>query len=232
MLEKLKEEVFQANLDLPKHGLVKFTWGNVSAIDREQNLFVIKPSGVDYDGMTASDMVVCDLNGNVVEGKLNPSSDTATHAVLYQKFPEIGGIVHTHSSWATIWAQAGLDIPAMGTTHADTFYGAIPCARFLTEAEIERGYEAETGNVIVETFAERKLNPLEVPGVLLHGHGPFTWGKDAASAVVNAVVLDEVAKLNLYTRELNHFAELLPQRVLDKHYLRKHGKDAYYGQNN
>lgn len=232
MLEKLKEEVFQANLDLPKHGLVKFTWGNVSAIDREQNLFVIKPSGVDYEGMTASDMVVCDLNGKVVEGKLNPSSDTATHAVLYQKFPEIGGIVHTHSSWATIWAQAGLDIPAMGTTHADTFYGAIPCARFLTAAEIERGYEAETGNVIVETFAERNLNPLEVPGVLLHGHGPFTWGKDAASAVVNAVVLDEVAKLNLYTRELNHFAELLPQRVLDKHYLRKHGKDAYYGQNN
>ena len=179
MLEALKEKVFQANLDLPKHGLVKYTWGNVSEIDRQSGLFVIKPSGVDYETMKASDMVVCDLEGNVVEGDLNPSSDTPTHAVLYQAYPEIGGIVHTHSTWATIWAQAGLDVPAMGTTHADTFYGAVPCARFLTQAEIDRGYEAETGNIIVETFTERGLKPLEVPGVLLHGHGPFTWGKDS-----------------------------------------------------
>lgn len=230
MLEKLKEEVFQANLDLPKHGLVKFTWGNASAFDRESGLFVIKPSGVDYDTMTASDMVVVDLDGNVVEGTLNPSSDTATHAVLYKRYPEIGGIVHTHSTWATIWAQAGLDVPAMGTTHADTFYGAVPCARFLTQEEIDRGYEVETGNVIIETFEERGIDVLEVPGVLLRGHAPFTWGKDIQSAVVNSVVLEEVAKMNLYTRELNRFAEELPQRILDKHYLRKHGKNAYYGQ--
>lgn len=231
MLEKLKEEVFQANLELPQRGLIKYTWGNVSAYDPDSKLFVIKPSGVDYQHLTADDMVVVDLNNQVVEGSLNPSSDTPTHAVLYQQFPEIGGIVHTHSTWATIWAQAGLDVPAMGTTHADTFYGAVPCARFLTQAEIDSGYEHETGKVIVETFAERQLKPLEVPGVLLHGHGPFTWGKDAKSAVMNAVVLDEVCKMNLFTRELNHFAEALPQRILDKHYLRKHGKDAYYGQN-
>lgn len=230
MLEALKETVFKANLDLPKHGLVKYTWGNVSAIDRDAGLFVIKPSGVDYETMQASDMVVCDLAGNVVEGNLNPSSDTPTHAVLYQAFPEIGGVVHTHSTWATIWAQAGLDVPAMGTTHADTFYGSVPCARFLTQEEIDRGYEAETGHAIVETFEERGLDPLAIPGVLLHGHGPFTWGKTADSAVMNAVVLDEVAKMNLFARELNHFAEPLPQRILDKHYLRKHGKDAYYGQ--
>lgn len=230
MLEQLKEEVFQANLDLPKHGLIKFTWGNVSAVDREKQLFVIKPSGVDYETMKASDMVVCDFEGNVVEGELNPSSDTPTHAVLYQKFPEIGGVVHTHSTWATIWAQAGLDVPAMGTTHADTFYGSVPCARFLTQEEIDAGYEAQTGHLIVETFKERGIDPMEVPAVLLHGHGPFTWGKDANAAVVNAVVLDEVAKMNLFARELNHFAEELPQRILDKHYLRKHGENAYYGQ--
>jgi L-ribulose-5-phosphate 4-epimerase len=230
MLEKLKEEVFQANLDLPKHGLVKFTWGNASAFDRERGLFVIKPSGVDYDTMKASDMVVVDLDGNVVEGALNPSSDTATHAVLYKHFPEIGGIVHTHSTWATIWAQAGLDVPAMGTTHADTFYGSVPCARFLTQEEIDCGYEVETGKVIIETFEERGLDIFAVPGVLLRGHAPFTWGKDVQSAVMNSVVLEEVAKMNLYTRELNRFAEELPQRILDKHYLRKHGKDAYYGQ--
>lgn len=230
MLEKLKEEVFQANLDLPKHGLVKFTWGNASAFDRERGLFVIKPSGVDYKTMTASDMVVVDLDGNVVEGKLNPSSDTATHAVLYKHYPEIGGIVHTHSTWATIWAQAGLDVPAMGTTHADTFYGSVPCARYLTQEEIDRGYEIETGKVIIETFEERGLDIFAVPGVLLRGHAPFTWGKDVQSAVMNSVVLEEVSKMNLYTRELNRFAEELPQRVLDKHYLRKHGKDAYYGQ--
>lgn len=230
VLEKLKEEVFQANLDLPKHGLVKYTWGNASAIDHESGLFVIKPSGVDYETMKASDMIVVDLDGNVVEGALNPSSDTPTHAVLYKHYPEIGGIVHTHSTWATIWAQAGLDVPAMGTTHADTFYGSVPCARFLTQEEIDRGYEVETGNVIIETFEERGLDILAVPGVLLHGHGPFTWGKDAKSAVINSVVLDEIAKMNLFARELNHFAEELPQRILDKHYLRKHGKNAYYGQ--
>ncbi len=230
VLEQLKEEVYQANLDLPKHGLVKFTWGNASAIDRESGLFVIKPSGVDYETLKPSDMVVVDLEGNVVEGELNPSSDTMTHAVLYNHYPEIGGIVHTHSTWATIWAQAGLDVPAMGTTHADTFYGSIPCARFLTKEEIDQGYEAQTGHVIIETFEERGLDVLAVPGVLLHGHGPFTWGKDVKSAVINSVVLDEVAKMNLFARELNHFAPTLPQRVLDKHYLRKHGKNAYYGQ--
>ena len=210
--------------------MIKYTWGNVSAVDREKGLFVIKPSGVGYDDMKASDMVVCDFDGNVIEGDLNPSSDMPTHAVLYKEFPEIGAVVHTHSTWATIWAQAGLDVPAMGTTHADTFYGTVPCARFLTQAEIDRGYEEETGNAIVETFRERGIKPMEVPGVLLHGHGPFTWGKDAKGAVLNAVVLDEVCKTNLFARQLNAFAEELPQRILDKHYLRKHGENAYYGQ--
>ncbi|MBC1307515.1 L-ribulose-5-phosphate 4-epimerase [Listeria booriae] len=230
MLEDLKEEVFQANLELPERGLIKYTWGNVSAFDKASQCFVIKPSGVGYAEMKASDMVVVDLDNHVVEGDLNPSSDTPTHAVLYRNFPEIGGIVHTHSTWATIWAQAGLDVPAMGTTHADTFFGAVPCARVLTQDEIDAGYEHETGNVIVETFSERGVNPTDVPGVLLHGHGPFTWGKDATSAVMNAVVLDEVCKMNYYTRQLNSYAEELPKRVLDKHYLRKHGKNAYYGQ--
>ena len=230
MLEQLKEEVFQANLELPERGLIKYTWGNVSAVDREKGLFVIKPSGVGYDDMQASDMVVCDFEGNVIEGDLNPSSDMPTHAVLYKEFPEIGAVVHTHSTWATIWAQAGLDVPAMGTTHADTFYGTVPCARFLTQAEIDRGYEEETGRAIVETFRERGIKPMEVPGVLLHGHGPFTWAKDAKGAVLNAVVLDEVCKTNLFARQLNAFAEELPQRILDKHYLRKHGENAYYGQ--
>ncbi|MCP3028966.1 L-ribulose-5-phosphate 4-epimerase AraD [Halobacillus sp. A5] len=230
MLEQLKEEVFYANLELPKQGLVKYTWGNASAIDRESGLFVIKPSGVDYETMKASDMVIVDLKGNVVEGELNPSSDTPTHAVLYKHYPEIGGIAHTHSTWATIWAQAGLDVPAMGTTHADTFYGSVPCARFLTQEEIDRSYETETGNVIIETFEERGLDVLAVPGVLLHGHAPFTWGKDVNSAVLNSVVLEEISKMNLFARELNHFAQELPQRILDKHYLRKHGENAYYGQ--
>ncbi len=230
MLEQLKEEVYQANLELPKHGLVKFTWGNASAIDHDRCLFVIKPSGVEYETMKPSDMVVVDLDGNVVEGDMNPSSDTLTHAVLYRHYPEIGGIVHTHSTWATIWAQAGLDVQAMGTTHADTFYGAIPCARFLTQEEIDRGYEAATGQVIIETFEERGIDVLAVPGVLLRGHGPFTWGKDVKDAVVNSVVLDEVSKMNLFARGLNDLASELPQRILDKHYLRKHGKNAYYGQ--
>jgi len=230
VLDKLKEEVFQANLDLPKHGLVKYTWGNVSAIDRESGLFVIKPSGVTYEKMTAQDMVVVDLEGRVVEGELNPSSDTLTHAVLYKHYPQIGGIAHTHSTWATIWAQAGLDVQAMGTTHADTFYGSVPCARFLTEKEVNDGYEVETGKVIIETFEKRGLDVLAVPGILLQGHGPFTWGKDAKSAVMNSVVLDEVSKMNFFTQKLNGLAEELPQRILDKHYLRKHGKNAYYGQ--
>lgn len=230
MLEQLKEEVFQANLELPQRGLIKYTWGNVSAFDKETGCFVIKPSGVSYEDMRAEDMVVVDLDNQVIEGRYTPSSDTPTHAVLYRAFPEIGGIVHTHSTWATAWAQAGLDVPAMGTTHADTFYGTVPCARFLTQEEIDNGYEHETGNVIVETFEERGILPMEVPGVLLHGHGPFTWGKDAKSAVMNAVVLDEVCKTNLFARQLNHFAEELPQRILDKHYLRKHGEHAYYGQ--
>ncbi|MDR7242731.1 MULTISPECIES: L-ribulose-5-phosphate 4-epimerase [Priestia] len=230
MLDKLKEEVFQANVDLPKHGLVKYTWGNVSAIDRDSGLFVIKPSGVTYEKMTAKDMVVVDLDGRVVEGELNPSSDTLTHAVLYKHYPQIGGIAHTHSTWATIWAQAGLDVQAMGTTHADTFYGSVPCARFLTEKEVNDGYEVETGKVIIETFEERGLDVLAVPGILLQGHGPFTWGKDAKSAVMNSVVLDEVSKMNFFTQKLNGLAEELPQRILDKHYLRKHGQNAYYGQ--
>ncbi|WP_054957450.1 L-ribulose-5-phosphate 4-epimerase [Paenibacillus dakarensis] len=230
MLEALKEEVYLANLELPKQGLVKYTWGNVSAVDRESGLFVIKPSGIDYEQMKPDDMVVVDFDGNVVEGTLRPSSDTPTHAVLYKHFSEIAGIVHTHSTWATVWAQAGLDVPVMGTTHADTFYGSVPCARFLTQEEIDRGYETETGRVIIETFEERGLDVLAVPGILLHGHAPFTWGKDAKSAVMNSVVLEEVCKMNLFARELNHFAEELPQRILDKHYLRKHGKNAYYGQ--
>ncbi|MGG0486342.1 L-ribulose-5-phosphate 4-epimerase [Priestia aryabhattai] len=232
MLDKLKEEVFQANLDLPKHGLVKYTWGNVSAVDRDSGLFVIKPSGVTYEKMTAQDMVVVDLDGRVVEGKLNPSSDTLTHAVLYKHYPQIGGIAHTHSTWATIWAQAGLDVQAMGTTHADTFYGSVPCARFLTEKEVSDGYEVETGKVIIETFEKRGLDVLAVPGILLQGHGPFTWGKDAKTAVMNSVVLDEVSKMNFFTQKLNGLAEELPQRILDKHYLRKHGQNAYYGQGN
>ncbi|MBR7927529.1 L-ribulose-5-phosphate 4-epimerase [Aerococcaceae bacterium zg-ZUI334] len=230
MLEKLKEEVFQANLELPQRGLIKYTWGNVSAVDRELQIFVIKPSGVDYERMTAEDMVVCDFDGNVVEGKLRPSSDMPTHAVLYKNFDSIGGIVHTHSPWATSWAQSGQDVPAMGTTHADTFYGSVPCARFLTAAELAAGYERETGNLIVETFKQRAIDPVAIPAILLQGHGPFTWGKNANDAVMHAVVLEEICRMNYYTRMLNPFAPELPQEILDKHYLRKHGKNAYYGQ--
>ncbi|MDZ7605711.1 MAG: L-ribulose-5-phosphate 4-epimerase [Cyclobacteriaceae bacterium] len=227
MLEKLKTSVFRANLDLVKHNLVIFTWGNVSAIDREQGLIVIKPSGVSYDVMKEEDMVVVDLDGNVVEGKFKPSSDTATHLVLYKHFKSIGGIVHTHSPWATIWAQAGTAVPALGTTHADYFYGEIPCTRKLTKKEIDSSYELETGNVIVETF--RKLDPIAIPGVLVNNHGPFAWGKDAHDAVHNAVVLEEVAKMAYYTLSINK-VPAIDQDLLDKHYLRKHGKNAYYGQ--
>lgn len=230
MLENLKEEVFQANLELPKQGLIKYTWGNVSGFDNESQLFVIKPSGLDYETMKASDMVVVDLDGNVVEGALKPSSDTPTHAILYKKFNGIQGIVHTHSPWATAWAQAGLDVPTYGTTHADTFYGTVPCARFLTKDEIDKGYEKETGKVIVETFNRKEIDYEAVPGVLLNGHGPFTWGETPSSAVLNSVVLEEVCKINYYSKQLNFELEKLPKEILDKHYLRKHGKYAYYGQ--
>lgn len=229
MLKNLKREVFLANLELPKQKLIKYTWGNVSAIDRNSNLFVIKPSGVNYTSMTEHDMVVCDLDGNIIEGHLKPSSDMPTHAVVYKYFKDIGGICHTHSTWATIWAQAGQDIKALGTTHADHFYGDIPCAGFLSEDEIKKGYEWETGHRIVRTFHERNIQPLSIPAILLSGHGPFTFGKKAMDSVVNAVVLEEIAKMNYFTLHLNPNADL-PQYILDKHYLRKHGKDAYYGQ--
>ncbi|WP_167618054.1 L-ribulose-5-phosphate 4-epimerase [Maribellus sediminis] len=227
MLEKLKEEVFQANLDLVKHGLVIFTWGNVSGIDREKGLVVIKPSGVSYDDMKPKDMVVLNLYGQVVEGKLKPSSDSATHLVLYRQFENIGGVVHTHSEWATSWAQAGKGIPAVGTTHADYFYGEIPCTRKMTKEEIEKEYELETGKVIVERFKE--LDPDAIPGVLVNNHGPFSWGKDPHNAVHNAVVMEEVAKMTFRTFQLNP-ETTMDQVLLDKHFLRKHGKNAYYGQ--
>ncbi|PTN07514.1 L-ribulose-5-phosphate 4-epimerase [Mangrovibacterium marinum] len=229
MLEKLKQEVCQANLDLVAHGLVIFTWGNVSGIDRESGLVVIKPSGVSYDGMSPDDMVVVDLDGNVVEGKYKPSSDTATHLVLYKEFPNIGGVVHTHSEWATSWAQAGKSIPAVGTTHADYFYGTVPCTRKMTEEEIKSAYELETGNVIVECFKTQDINPDYVPGVLVNNHAPFSWGTNAHDAVHNAVVLEEVAKMTFRSFQLNANTEM-DQVLLDKHFLRKHGANAYYGQ--
>lgn len=228
MLEALKRQVLEANLALPKYGMVTFTWGNVSGIDRERGLVVIKPSGVPYETMGIDDLVTVDLEGNVVDGRLKPSSDTPTHLALYRAFPGIGGIVHTHSPWATSWAQAGRAIPALGTTHADYFYGEIPCTRPMTREEIEGDYELETGRVIIETFRDK--DPLAVPGVLVHGHAPFAWGKDAAEAVHNAVVLEEVAKIGLHTLLLRPEAAPISQALLDKHYLRKHGKNAYYGQ--
>jgi L-ribulose-5-phosphate 4-epimerase len=227
MLEQLKEQVCQANLDLVKHGLAIFTWGNVSGIDRDHGLVVIKPSGISYDKMKPKDMVVMNLYGQVVEGNLKPSSDTPTHLVLYRQFEKTGGIVHTHSEWATSWAQAGRSIPALGTTHADYFYGEIPCTRAMTRSEIEGNYEKETGKVIVERF--KKLNPEQIPGVLVNNHGPFSWGTDPGNAVHNAVVMEEVAKMAFRTLLLNPDA-MMPQTLLDKHFLRKHGKDAYYGQ--
>lgn len=229
MLEKLKEEVCRANLLLPEHNLVVFTWGNVSGIDREKGLFVIKPSGVPYDKLTPDDMVVVNLKGKKVEGRLNPSSDTPTHCVFYNKFPNIGGVVHTHSRWATIWAQAGRGIPAYGTTHGDYFYGEIPCTRKMTPAEIAGEYEKETGNVVVETF--QKCNSDEIPAVLVHSHGPFTWGKDCFEAVHNSVVLEELAMMAWHTEAIAKApAEQMQQELLDKHFLRKHGANAYYGQ--
>lgn len=235
MLEELKLKVFEANLKLVEYGLVVLTWGNVSGIDREKGLFVIKPSGVLYDKMTADDMVVMDLNGNKIEGYLNPSSDTPTHLELYNSFKDIGGIVHTHSSWACSWAQAGRDIPAYGTTHADFVNGAVPCARGLTEEEVNGEYELNTGKVIVEEFTKRAVKPEECPAVLVHRHGPFTWGKDPFKAVENALILEEVAKMASRTEKIASFDNAsnigIEQYLLDKHYQRKHGKNAYYGQN-
>lgn len=229
MLEELKKEVFEANLALVKHNLVIFTWGNVSAIDREKNLVVIKPSGVSYDDMKENDMVVVDLDGKVIEGNYKPSSDTATHIELYKAFEGIGAVVHTHSEWATSWAQAGISLPAMGTTHADYFYGEIPCTRPMTKEEIETAYEKETGTVIIEKFKENNIDPVDVPSVLVHTHGPFSWGKDADNAVHNAVVLEEVAKMTFRSKMLGRETPM-DQNLLDKHFLRKHGKNAYYGQ--
>lgn len=230
MLEELKKQVYEANMELPRRGLVTYTWGNVSGIDREAGLFVIKPSGVDYDVLTPDDMVVIDLEGNRVEGKYKPSSDTATHLELYKAFPELGGVVHTHSPWATSWAQTGRGIPCYGTTHADYMYGEIPCARNLTAEEIEEAYEKNTGLVIIETLKEKKINPMHVPAILCSNHGPFTWGKDAADAVHNSVVLEEVAKMAAWTEMIRPGAPEAPQCMQDKHFLRKHGPNAYYGQ--
>ncbi|MCQ2135945.1 MAG: L-ribulose-5-phosphate 4-epimerase [Bacteroidales bacterium] len=227
MLEALKEKVYRANLDLVRHGLVIFTWGNVSAIDRESSLVVIKPSGVSYEAMRPEDMVVVDLDGNVVEGELRPSSDTPTHLVLYKAFPQIGAVVHTHSTYATAWAQAGLDIPNIGTTHADYFHDAVPCTGAMTEAQVWGEYEKETGNVIVERF--EGMNPVHTPAVLVRNHGPFCWGKDAAEAVHNAVVLEQVAKMAQLAYSINPSLTMNPLLV-EKHFSRKHGPNAYYGQ--
>ena len=229
MLKELREEVYEANMDLVKHGLVVFTWGNASGIDRERGLFVIKPSGVDYDELSPENLVVCDFDGKVVEGDLKPSSDTPTHACIYRAWADtVGGLVHTHSSWAVSWAQAGRAIPCYGTTHADYFYGEIPCMRGLTKEEIEEAYELNTGVVILEGFED--LDPVAVPGTLVRNHGPFAWGKDAMDAVYHAVVLEEVAKMATRTEALLPGVEPAPQYLQDKHYLRKHGPNAYYGQ--
>ena len=231
MLEELKKIVCEANLELPKYGLVTFTWGNVSGVDREKGLMVIKPSGVEYDGMTPDDMVVVSLaTGEKVEGQWKPSSDTATHVALYNAFPNIGGVVHTHSRWATSWAQAGKSINAYGTTHGDYFYGTIPCTRKMTPEEIAGEYELETGNVIIETFKDRNIDPDQVPAVLVCSHGPFAWGTDPHNAVHNAVVLEELAFMAFQTEALNPDITAMQRLLLDKHYLRKHGANAYYGQ--
>lgn len=230
MLEELKRQVCEANLELPRRGLVTYTWGNVSGIDRERSLVVIKPSGVSYEDLTPDMLVVLDLNGNRIEGSLNPSSDTKTHLELYKAYPALGGVVHTHSTYAVAFAQARRDLPALGTTHADYFYGPVPCTRELTPAEVDEDYERNTGKVIVETFSARGIDPVHVPGVLCASHGPFTWGKDPAQAVYHAVVLEEVARMALLTLTIDPTAAPAPQHVLDKHFLRKHGPGAYYGQ--
>ncbi len=228
MLEELKKEVYEANMLLPKHDLVTFTWGNVSGVDRDKKVFVIKPSGVPYEDLTPDDMVVVDFDGNKVEGKLNPSSDTATHAELYSKFDDIGGVVHTHSPWATSWAQAGRSIPCYGTTHADYFYGSVPCLRVLTQQEMDEGYEKNTGVLITDYFKDKDHNAIQA--VLCKNHGPFTWGKNADDAVHCAVVLEEVAKMACRTEMINPRVEPTPRHLMDKHYYRKHGANAYYGQ--
>ncbi|MBU0801287.1 MAG: L-ribulose-5-phosphate 4-epimerase [Alphaproteobacteria bacterium] len=229
MYTDLKKRVLEANLQLPKYGLVTFTWGNVSEIDRNLGVLAIKPSGVSYSNMTTDDIVIVDLDGNIIEGKLKPSSDTATHIELYKAFENIGGIVHTHSRHATVWAQAGLDIPALGTTQADYFYGDVPCTRQLTPAEIEVGYERNTGLVIIEEFVKRNIDPVALPSVIVSGHAPFSWGKNAFDAVHNAVVLEEISAMAIETRSLNASIRI-QNELLEKHYMRKHGKDAYYGQ--
>jgi len=231
MLDKLKKEVYEANFSLVKHNLVVLTWGNVSGIDRESGLVVIKPSGVNYDNMKIEDMVVVDLEGNVIEGNLRPSSDTPTHLELYKMYPNIGGVVHTHSSFATSWAQAKRDIPPYGTTHADTFYGPVPCTRDLEKTEIKDEYEKNTGLVIIETLTNRNIEVLSVPGIIISSHGPFSWGENAKKAVLNAVVLEEVAKMALMTENLNNNVNPIDSELQDKHYFRKHGVNAYYGQN-
>lgn len=230
MLKELRRQVHAANMELPRRGLVTYTWGNASGIDREKGLLVIKPSGVEYEDLTPEMLVVLDLDGNIVEGDLKPSSDTKTHIALYRAFPELGGIVHTHSTHAVAWAQAGRDIPCFGTTHADYFYGPIPCARSLTPEETAQDYEKSTGDVIIETFRERGISPVHVPAVICRNHGPFTWGKDAAQAVYHAVVLEEVARMAILTCQISGAAEPAPQYIQDKHFLRKHGAGAYYGQ--
>lgn len=227
MLEQLKKQVYEANCELKKNGLVTLTWGNVSQIDRKHGLVVIKPSGVDYSVMTPDDMVVIDLDGKVVEGTLNPSSDAPTHLALYRRFEAIGGITHTHSRWATVFSQAGMPIPVLGTTHADTFYGSVPCTRKMTDAEIFGDYELETGNVIAELFDDETVS--QIPGVLVNGHGPFTWGKTAIKSVQNSIVLEEVAMMAWHTLSINPTVDF-QNALLDKHYLRKHGANAYYGQ--
>lgn len=230
MLEALKKQVYEANMALPEHKLVVFTWGNVSGIDRDTNYIVIKPSGVEYSALSPEKMVVVDFDGKVVEGDLKPSSDTATHIELYKQFKDIGGVVHTHSPWAVSFAQAGTDIPAAGTTHADYFYGDIPCTRRMKQNEIETDYEKQTGTVIVNTFKNRAIDPIQIPGVLVNDHGPFTWGTDPLKAVHNSVVLEEVAQMTYHGLMLSSQSSRMDQMLLDKHYLRKHGKDAYYGQ--
>ena len=230
MLDNLKEQVYQSNMALPDYGLVVFTWGNVSGIDREKELIVIKPSGVDYKDLTPDKMVVVDFDGKVVEGDLKPSSDTATHIELYKHFKDIKGVVHTHSPWAVSFAQAGIDIPAAGTTHADYFYGDIPVTRPMKKDEIETEYEKQTGTVIIETFKERQINPNDIPGVLVNDHGPFIWGSSPDNAVHNSVVLEQVAEMTYHGMQLNREGVRMDQQLLDKHFLRKHGKDAYYGQ--
>lgn len=229
MLEQLKQKVFEANLLLPKYHLVSFSWGNVSEITEDRKYVVIKPSGVPYENMKVEDMVVVDMNGNVVDGKLKPSSDLLTHLEIYRNFLDVKGICHTHSTFATSWAQALKDIPALGTTHADTFYGDVPCTRLMNKAEIENDYELNTGKVIVETFDKRNIDPIQIPGVIVASHGPFTWGKDSIEAVENSVMLEEISKMDFISTNIDK-CKTMQQELLDKHYFRKHGKNAYYGQ--